>query len=172
MNFTCKFSVDNANWAALSLYTGKCCSTCRRFYRSKYVKVETSEVHKKVPENNPLYELNSLSKETCSAQCLRRNYPKLLWIQHRKGIYFWSVRRAKLKMLQWGYNVDYPNITFSKTFFRDTRPDYYIFDCSYIGHSCKNTRRNGRPDKIYWKHVLSMAGNCIEFDPNTVRKGP
>ena len=74
-------------------------------------------------------------------------------------------------MLQWGYNVDYPNITFSKSFFRDTRPDYYIFDCSYIGHSCKNTRKNGRPDKVYWKHVLSMAGNCIEFDPNTVRKG-
>ena len=81
-----------------------------------------------------------------------------------------------------GYNVTYPNITFSDTFFRDTRPDYYIFDCSYIGHSCKesfkakkiteqlfgdivkNTRlRNGAPDKVYWKHVLSMAGNCIEF---------
>ena len=68
-----------------------------------------------------------------------------------------------------GYNITYPNITFSDTFFRDTRPDYYIFDCSYIGHSCKNTRlKNGKPDKVYWKHVLSMAGNCIEFDPNTV----
>lgn len=48
--------------------------------------------------------------------------------------------------------------------------DYYIFDCSYIGHTCKNERsRNGKPAKIYWKHVLSMAGNCIEFDPNEIR---
>ena len=67
--------------------------------------------------------------------------------------------------------MDYPNMTFSESFFRDTRPDYYIFDCSYNGHSCRNMHKNGEPDTIYWKPALSMAGNCIEFDPNIIRTG-
>ena len=48
-------------------------------------------------------------------------------------------------------------------FYSVTRPDYYIFDCSFNGKNCRN---NG--SVRYWDRKVAITGNCVEFDPNTI----
>ena len=47
---------------------------------------------------------------------------------------------------------------FPDNFYELTKPDYFIFDCNYVGHKCTNQPRR---NLTYWKPAISLAGHCI-----------